>query len=253
MTLVPNTGLASGIATVISSSLVELGIIPVTAPTDLTNLRLWLDAADSTTITESGGSVSQWRDKSGNLRHANQGEGAAQPTTGSSIGGLNAISFTGNSIRMDSASASFLSGAYTLYVVAELDSASSTNNYFIGTETAVVDQGLHLGWSSPTVYRHAHYADDKDYTLTQTADPKIYTSYFNNGGSELKVNNSSIGTSAFPQNPLATSTALRIGTGRVLSENWDGTIGEMILLTRSASAEDNTNIYNYLSAKWGIS
>ena len=30
------------------------------------NLQLWLDASDTSTITQSEGSVSQWDDKSGN-------------------------------------------------------------------------------------------------------------------------------------------------------------------------------------------
>jgi len=49
-------------------------------PSDISNLVLWLDADDSDTITESGGFVSQWDDKSGNENHAAQGTGTDQPT-----------------------------------------------------------------------------------------------------------------------------------------------------------------------------
>jgi hypothetical protein len=42
--------------------------------------ELWLDAADASTITESGGLVSQWDDKSGNGRNASQGNSVLQPT-----------------------------------------------------------------------------------------------------------------------------------------------------------------------------
>ena len=38
-------------------------------PADLSNKALWLDAADSGTITLSGSAVSQWHDKSGNSRN----------------------------------------------------------------------------------------------------------------------------------------------------------------------------------------
>ena len=34
---------------------------------------LWLDASDSSTITEVSGAVSQWDDKSGNGNHVSQG------------------------------------------------------------------------------------------------------------------------------------------------------------------------------------
>ena len=48
-------------------------------PADITT-ALWLDAADASTITHSGGTVSQWNDKSGNSRHVSQGVTAQQPT-----------------------------------------------------------------------------------------------------------------------------------------------------------------------------
>jgi len=38
---------------------------------------LWLDAADASTITESGGAVSQWDDKSGNNHHVIQATSAS--------------------------------------------------------------------------------------------------------------------------------------------------------------------------------
>ena len=60
------------------------------------NPQLWLDASDTITITESGGSVSQWNDKSGNSSDAVQATGARQPTSGSAtLNGLNVLSFDG--------------------------------------------------------------------------------------------------------------------------------------------------------------
>lgn len=53
-------------------------------------LALWLDAADSSTITLNGSTVAQWQDKSGNGRHATQGTPANRPTYA-----LNTVSFDG--------------------------------------------------------------------------------------------------------------------------------------------------------------
>jgi hypothetical protein len=44
------------------------------------SLALWLDAQDAASITLNGSTVSQWSDKSGNLRHLSQGVAANQPT-----------------------------------------------------------------------------------------------------------------------------------------------------------------------------
>ena len=46
---------------------------------DVDGLTLWLDAADSSSITHSSNAVSQWSDKSGNGNHATQSTSANQP------------------------------------------------------------------------------------------------------------------------------------------------------------------------------
>ena len=58
------------------------------------NLKVWLKADDSSTI--SGSSVSQWSDKSGNGNHATQSNSNDRPTSGSStINSKNVIDFAG--------------------------------------------------------------------------------------------------------------------------------------------------------------
>jgi hypothetical protein len=63
---------------------------------------LWLDAADSSTITESGGAVSAFSDKSGNSRNFSQATTSMQPTTGvSTKNGLNVLDFAANCLTSD--------------------------------------------------------------------------------------------------------------------------------------------------------
>ena len=55
------------------------------SPTSLGNsLALWLDASDASSITSSGGLVSQWNDKSGNNRHATQTNAGSRPSVSAS-------------------------------------------------------------------------------------------------------------------------------------------------------------------------
>jgi len=56
----------------------RIGTVPWT-PTNIATTS-WYDASDASTITETGGAVSQWADKSGNGNDATQGTGANQPT-----------------------------------------------------------------------------------------------------------------------------------------------------------------------------
>jgi len=72
-----------------------LAATPTWNPTFI-KTALWLDAADASTITESGGSVSQWNDKSGNNFNASQGTSAERPTyVTNAVGNKNALLFDG--------------------------------------------------------------------------------------------------------------------------------------------------------------
>jgi len=67
-------------------------------PADTTTV-LWLDASDAATITQAGGTVSQWNDKSGNNYHATQGTAADQPfytASDSILGGMPSIGTGGD-------------------------------------------------------------------------------------------------------------------------------------------------------------
>lgn len=63
-------------------------------PTSISACSLWLDAADSNTITSSGGSISQWRDKSSSGLVLAQATSANQPTLGPLLNNLQTIQFT---------------------------------------------------------------------------------------------------------------------------------------------------------------
>ena len=65
-------------------------------PSAITTTQLWLDAADSSTITTVSDAVNQWNDKSGNSRNATQSTSTNRPLlTVSGLNGLNVISFDG--------------------------------------------------------------------------------------------------------------------------------------------------------------
>ena len=58
-------------------------------PSDLSDLELWLDAKDESSVAHSSNAVSQWSDKSGNNKHVTQGTAASKPTF--STNGLNSM------------------------------------------------------------------------------------------------------------------------------------------------------------------
>ncbi|MEC8792089.1 MAG: hypothetical protein VXX29_12735, partial [Verrucomicrobiota bacterium] len=61
------------------------------------DLALWLDANDTSSVIQSAGVVSEWRDLSGNGLHLSQSDSSKRPLTGSSTqNGLNVLTFDGD-------------------------------------------------------------------------------------------------------------------------------------------------------------
>jgi len=68
---------------------------PITAPTNISGLEFWYDASDSSTITESGGLVSQWDNKNGETgRDLTEDTIQDQPSV-SSVNGNDSLEFDG--------------------------------------------------------------------------------------------------------------------------------------------------------------
>lgn len=219
------------------------------------SLSLWLDAADPSTILESGGLVSQWNDKSGNGNNVTQGTGANKPTTGvTTQNGKNVLDFDGNdSLDMPSALFSISNAANTIFVVGKrnVDSGSQVLMIFeegsgnfragifydsaAGTVTARNDTGAGTNISSSGI----------------TTDFAIMHSTFDGvAGQTVSMNgvtNSNAGGSAESGIDIGT-----IGSGSA-SLPLTGSIAEIIIYNRELSAFEILLVEQYLSNKWGVS
>jgi hypothetical protein len=106
---------------------------------------LWLDAADSSTLTLSGSSVVQWRDKSGSNNSATQVTSLNQPTYSNTF-----VNFNGTNSFLNM-NLDFLAGAaHNSFIV--LRNFNFTNIYGALT-SALSNQSLHIGFRSGTEYR----------------------------------------------------------------------------------------------------
>jgi hypothetical protein len=191
---------------------------------------LWLDAADASTITESGGAVSQWNDKSGNARHAIQATSGNRPTVSpAALNGKDVIAFNGSSQWFADFSAF---SVQSLIAVAQ----SNQSKAFAGLHTASVSE-LVLSAAGTGV-------------ISATA-----------GGSVLI--NGVVSTSITFQQPFiwvhnklsAASLARTLGqeantpgAGRA----WVGYCAELVDLGATPSTTDRQKLEGYLAHKWGL-
>jgi len=225
---------------------------PLFAPTNISNLKLWLDASDTASLTQVGGAVSQWSDKSGNGNHATQGTGVRQPMTGTrTINGLNGLDFDGSNDQMVN-SAGLIGGMsntpLTLFIVHKQDTSSTSQVIFEGNVSSSPRLYVNLT-STAMVVRGGSGAN---LSTARTANTNTHISGFIRSGTNVQAlydgprNNNT--TSGADQ----TYTSCPIGYESVAGNQYfDGIMGEIIVYASALSNSDVNLVGNYLATKWG--
>jgi hypothetical protein len=281
---VPTQDLASGVWTLGEQYLARVADIwPLWVPDVVRNDSvLWLDAADLSTITESGGSVSQW-DNKGSLGNFTQATAALQPTTGAStLNGLNVLDFAGD-ILVSANSASvwkFLhdgtnhiiaavwkpgtttDDATNYALISSIDGGAGSSDVglqFAYTGAVATNSATHFvarGVSGSFVINNnsgSGFLPSGNFTvMTVDADPDNATAadrseMFANAGTAVKNNTAANAVST--ANP---SETLRIGAS-LTTLPLTGSIAELVIVSGADATEGNRVIIrDYLNAKWGV-
>ena len=237
--------------------------------------KLWLDAADTSTITASGGDVSQWDDKSGNASNFTQATGANQPKTGTrTINSKNVLDFNGSTDFMSCPSSTTLfkylhsttggtvffvgfvdnsstirvmistgNGSTNIGVASSIDDSNQTDiNIYRGVSSNVTARSLNTNTITPSA---AFYLTTKFDGGNATAANRIQESL--NGGSFNGLNDLTNAASS-----ANSAGNLTLGADFVGNSPYNGVIGELIIYEGILSGGDITSVQNYLANKWGI-
>ena len=202
----------------------------------------WYDASDTSTITESSGSVSQWDDKSGNDHHLEQLTASNQPSTGTgTIDGLNAIEFQDQ--LLGSPFAQYLNAVTNL---PQFDYVAIVLNRTFGlTFSQVVGSETLGGGNNYTIQYRGDFAPDRWQNATYTnGNPLSLVRAL-----ELFDDPACI---AVRDSLALTNFDLQVGADRGLSNrSWDGFVGEIICGSGTLTTELRQKIEGYLAWKWG--
>ena len=221
------------------------------SPIEVSTMKLWLDAADSSTITHNSNAVSQWRDRSGNSYQANQSTAASQPTlTNNGLNSKAVVTFDGSNDHITSTGLN-VSQSYSIFLVAKTNNNTSGRDYlFDGAGSSnghrsliALDNGGKIQmWAS--AWANTNFNTPSDYF--------IISAVFNTSSSSLALN----GTSATGLN-IGTSNltnGITIGANQGGNADYlDGNIAEFIILDETSSATTISKIEGYLAHKWGLS
>ena len=243
------------------------------------SLALWLDASDLSTLTLNGSTVSEWRDKSGNGRHASQVTVANQPTY--SATGLNStptLQFntpTEGRYLLSSANFPSMTSGVSAIVVAQIDRVANWNGY-VGVGELVANT------SNFEFYRQANddvgstnsgklvvaanrsgsfrYRNNNN-TAPVAGAPHIATTVISasnnallsiNGGENLTTGQEDAGGTFIPQGTGIIRVGIGYYDGTPLNSAMRGRISEVVM---SASPWSNTEVQQltgYLAHKRGL-
>ena len=248
------------------------------SPAEITT-ALWLDAADASTITESGGAVSQWNDKSGSNRHAVQSTLTNKPTSYSaSLNSLNVIRYDATDDFMSLQNTGGLTTATSFYVFAvrrsSVASAADTvtsrpllagvgASYSIGADSTVIFSGEttvfiqgpdvtpvfpRVGADSANYARQANTAELYDVFTTSASNS--FGARVNGAPIQSYLTNQSTGR--FDPGGVGSLAGFNIGGAGAGSNGAIVDFAELIVLTTQPSLETILKLEGYRAHKWGL-
>lgn len=245
-------------------------------PRRISGLELWLDAADSSSVTTVSGAASQWNDKSGLGRHATQTTANNRPSYSGTLNGRNVLTFDGTNDSMLTGLDvhAVLTGFVTMFVVG-VPSSSWTNanaNFrppLYARGGATMGLSLFVDISQPGspltlchTWRGAGFNAAGGPILT-LGSPAIMTGWVNATTRRRRVNGS-IGDGSANQTAsdsgtfsqganMGSQTFIHVGQDPTQLRWWNGTIAEVVVYSRTLTQSEIDQIEKtYLGRKWGI-
>jgi hypothetical protein len=237
-------------------------------PRKLTNLALWLDAADSTTITLNGSSVSQWNDKSGNGRNFSQSSATWQPAySTSAINGRNAVSFDGVNDRIGLLNDAWAYN-FPVAVFAVFRATAFTNSYnplfgfygnFLGSARSygvyIKSNGKSSVYSQDTSGGAPNYDGSGALTYSTATTHVVAATIANNSIQSFgdgSSDGSFTGTFTLRTNAADPLLDMNVGSESLFSRFAQWLIGEALIVSGAAiSTANRQRVEGYLAHKWG--
>lgn len=232
----------------------------------INTLSLWFDASDPTTITQSGGLVSQWRDKSSNAYSVSQATGSNQPTYATNLlNGLPGIQLSASTYlyQIGSSMPNFSSAAATtVYIVAKngttLGSGWNILNTLWFTGAGGGTQRYHFSFaygatSGITLFvNSAAVASPSSYVVPSNTNAIIgfaasaSSNYIYYNGSNTAYSSAAAPVSAND------STWFIFGDARFSNVVTDENIYEFLGFNSILTTSQRALVEGYLATKWGL-
>ena len=247
----------------------------LTPTSPVAGYKVWLDASDTGTITQSGGLVSQWTDKSANAYTFTQSTASYKPSTGvDTQNGKNVLTYGINDTLLSTAAAStwtFLhSTVSTVFMAFKQTAASAAAEFLSDYVGASGNIGFSIYQENPGNFVHliVRGSSGTYVVVNKTGSSTIGTAFTyvtavgdptnataaNRSDVRLKQSSAiknNVQTGAV--NTSSPTASLRIGDYDAGgNESIQGTVGEILIYDSILSAGNILLNQQYLAGKWGV-
>ena len=212
------------------------------SPLSIPTCALWLDAADSTTVTGTT-TVTAWSDKSGNGRPVTITSAPSYGTTTQNK--LKTLAFNNNQVTTSIASA-VGTGDFTLIAVWYQSTGGTNTVLSLGTSGS---SSQSLGYSA-TKYNFYQFGSAQESAYTTSAGSWVIQIGTRISSVKTVYINGVAGTTPSTDSYNQTVTTVTIGRGD--SFGITGQIGEILVYTGTMGQTDLQKIESYLAQKWNL-
>ena len=227
------------------------------SPRQIGGCALWFDATDSSTITLSSGSLTQWNDKSGNGR--NLTAVFANATVSSAYqNGLNVFNFSGNALYRTAADTAVY--PQDVYIIIALKSTTAHVDVLgVGATNTGNFNSLTFGeYTASRWHNGSDYYNRTPNCISPTNETS--TSFLliqwsiANGNYLIRRNGTQLVQTATYSWTLPSGSIFQIGYRHPDNNgvNFSGYIGEIIVFNNQIGTTDRQNVESYLTQKWGL-
>ena len=227
------------------------------SPRQIGGCALWFDATDSSTITLSSGSLTQWNDKSGNGR--NLTAVFANATVSSAYqNGLNVFNFSGNALYRTAADTAVY--PQDVYIIIALKSTTAHVDVLgVGATNTGNFNSLTFGeYTASRWHNGSDYYNRTPNCISPTNETS--TSFLliqwsiANGNYLIRRNGTQLVQTATYSWTLPAGSIFQIGYRHPDNNgvNFSGYIGEIIVFNNQIGTTDRQRVESYLAQKWGL-
>jgi hypothetical protein len=218
---------------------------PLFTPTMISNCSLWLDAADSSTITTSGSTLTGWTDKSGTGKTININSAPTYSVTGfNNRPGLTFAS--GNRL---STTTTALGTSFTLIAVYIVTVNANSVPLAVGLTNSGNETGIGFNSSTAAYLMYDFGVADSGNTTVTTNNVNLLHVGVKNGSILASYVNGTNPASTPASTYNNTNTTINIGGGGF---PFVGNLAEVIIYNRAITTIERQQVEGYLAWKWGL-